>query len=98
MGASTTYPTWTFRFPSPAKCRLTDFFWLSWLRASTSSARRNSLSITGLLNRSDWMSVNLTDRIPSAHHMLRISASTVVVPEGFSARRTPAGAVLLEAR
>ena len=75
--------------PSPAKCSDTAFFWLSWLSASTSSARRNSLSITGLVNRSGWMSVSLTARIPSAHHMFSTSASTVLVPDGTFCFSTP---------
>src|SRR5581483_11548597 len=90
IGASTTYPTRTVRFPSPAKWSDTAFFWLSWERASTSNARRNSASTTGLENRSCWTSDSLTARSPSAHHRLSTGTSTAAsLPAGACCVSTP---------
>jgi hypothetical protein len=75
-GASTTYPTCTRRLPSPAKCSDTAFLAASWFSASTSRARRNSLSMTGLRNRSCCTSVSFTARIPSAHHRFNTATGT----------------------
>src|SRR3954447_12649910 len=89
MGFSTTYPTSTFRLPSPAKWRDTAFFWLSWDRARVSRARRTSFSRTGLANRKRWTSVSLTARTPSAHHRLTTDTGTGRSLDGTACCSTP---------